>query len=310
MPNSLLSPASPDIHPAMKTIYDSTAHPPRKNGKGSWTTEEDQRLIHLVEEHGHSWKKIAMSLVGRNGKQCRERFVNHLDIGIKKGAWSKEEDEMLRSLQARYGNKWAFISTILSGRTACEVKNRFNATTKRIRKQEEKIKNARYAVQERHQISSTNNHSVCSLPGDLPGLSCSYYNHQHRLTLANSTMSSQNIPLKLDGTFMGIPHGNGNANAVSGASYTAPMMFKVGGARSPPRGPLLLWPSPSAAHPEKRRMISPLRLSDCRPMRVGASPSYNTSTFCASTIFDEFVAEDERGRNKRRKRDDIETIRC
>ena len=125
-------------------------------------------------------------------------------------------------------------------------------------------------------------------------MSCSYYNHQHRLTLANSTMSSQNIPLKLDGTFMGIPHGNGNANAVSGASYTAPMMFKVGGARSPPRGPLLLWPSPSAAHPEKRRMISPLRLSDCRPMRVGASPSYNTSTFCASTIFDEFVAEDER----------------
>lgn len=33
---------------------------------------------------------IAQSLQERSGKQCRERFHNHLDKGIKKGDWTEE----------------------------------------------------------------------------------------------------------------------------------------------------------------------------------------------------------------------------
>jgi myb proto-oncogene protein len=37
---------------------------------------------------------------GRNGKQCRERYHNHLKVGIKKEKWSKEEETLLVKLHA------------------------------------------------------------------------------------------------------------------------------------------------------------------------------------------------------------------
>jgi len=32
---------------------------------------------------------------GRNGKQCRERYHNHLKGGINKEKWGKEEEQLL-----------------------------------------------------------------------------------------------------------------------------------------------------------------------------------------------------------------------
>lgn len=41
-------------------------------------------LIHLVEKHGiRKWSQIAQMLKGRIGKQCRERWHNHLRPDIK-----------------------------------------------------------------------------------------------------------------------------------------------------------------------------------------------------------------------------------
>jgi len=46
----------------------------------------------LVILHGRrKWAVIAVQLVGRSGKQCRERFKNQLDPNIKRMAWSEEE---------------------------------------------------------------------------------------------------------------------------------------------------------------------------------------------------------------------------
>mmetsp|Transcript_10788 Transcript_10788/g.16036 ORF Transcript_10788/g.16036 Transcript_10788/m.16036 type:complete len:294 (-) Transcript_10788:204-1085(-) len=106
----------------------------KKTGKGSWSVEEDRNLIQLVEKHGRSWKKISSFLAGRNGKQCRERFVNHLEANIKKGEWSEEDDRKLQTLQSKYGNKWASIAQHMSGRPPCEVKNRFNTLKRRAQK--------------------------------------------------------------------------------------------------------------------------------------------------------------------------------
>nr|1GVD_A Chain A, MYB PROTO-ONCOGENE PROTEIN [Mus musculus] len=48
--------------------------------KGPWTKEEDQRLIKLVQKYGPKrWSVIAKHLKGRIGKQCRERWHNHLN---------------------------------------------------------------------------------------------------------------------------------------------------------------------------------------------------------------------------------------
>jgi hypothetical protein len=44
-----------------------------------WHQNEDEYLRQLVELHGiKSWAHIATFLQMRNGKQCRERWRNHL----------------------------------------------------------------------------------------------------------------------------------------------------------------------------------------------------------------------------------------
>jgi hypothetical protein len=68
--------------------------------KGPWTAEEDEMLRGLVAEshdldRNNMWVVIGNRMTERNGKQCRERWVNHLDPSIVKGAWSKEEEQIL-----------------------------------------------------------------------------------------------------------------------------------------------------------------------------------------------------------------------
>ncbi|KAJ0397727.1 hypothetical protein P43SY_007195 [Pythium insidiosum] len=102
--------------------------------KGPWTPEEDRVLLSLIKRYGVGkirWCDIALHLPGRIGKQCRERWCNHLDSSIRKGQWTPEEDELVFSLQQQLGNKWSEIAKMLPGRTENAVKNRFNSAARR-----------------------------------------------------------------------------------------------------------------------------------------------------------------------------------
>jgi hypothetical protein len=60
---------------------------------GQWTDREDELLTTLIAEIGigsNSWNMIGERFAKRSGKQCRERWYNHLDPNVAKGDWTQE----------------------------------------------------------------------------------------------------------------------------------------------------------------------------------------------------------------------------
>lgn len=97
---------------------------------GSWTKQEDARLIEFVEQHGDAasgWSRIGDEL-NRSAAQCALRWRVTLDPRLKWRPWSAEEDERLRFLREERGYTWVMISASLD-RASSSCRYRYSKLT-------------------------------------------------------------------------------------------------------------------------------------------------------------------------------------
>ncbi|XP_016464665.1 transcription factor MYB61-like [Nicotiana tabacum] len=107
--------------------------PKQKHKKGLWSPDEDQKLKDYIITYGHvCWSSVPINAgLKRNGKSCRLRWINYLRPGLKRGAFSTEEDETILTLHSMISSKWSRIAQHLPGRTDNEIKNYWHSYLKK-----------------------------------------------------------------------------------------------------------------------------------------------------------------------------------
>ncbi|KAJ5102731.1 Pre-mRNA-splicing factor cef1 [Penicillium argentinense] len=92
---------------------------------GVWTNIEDEVLRAAVSKYGlNQWARVSSLLARKTPKQCKARWIEWLDPGIRKVEWSREEDEKLLHLAKLMPTQWRTIAPIV-GRTATQCLERY-----------------------------------------------------------------------------------------------------------------------------------------------------------------------------------------
>ncbi|XP_047448138.1 snRNA-activating protein complex subunit 4 isoform X2 [Mugil cephalus] len=99
--------------------------------RGSWTPTEDALLRELVDKmrigNFIPYTQMSYFMEGRDPAQLIYRWNQVLDPSLKRGPWTKEEDQLLLSAVSRFGEKnWWKIRLEVPGRTDSACRDRYH----------------------------------------------------------------------------------------------------------------------------------------------------------------------------------------
>jgi len=119
--------------------------------RGGWTKVEDEKILQCGNKiEDGNWSSLACTLPNRTCKQCSNRFKKLTEKrGIKRGGWTKEEDEkIIHHGKSVCDKDWSFLAEQFPDRNAKQCNNRFKklsdrrlsgaVTNKKIKEEEDR----------------------------------------------------------------------------------------------------------------------------------------------------------------------------
>lgn len=110
----------------------------RKISRNTWTPEQDSELtdflkiltglpLNQIDADSVDWDIVANNL-GQNhrkAKDYKKRWVTSLDPNVRKGRWTKEEDDQLIEAYKRFGASWQKVAAFIKSRTMDQCAKRY-----------------------------------------------------------------------------------------------------------------------------------------------------------------------------------------
>ena len=123
------------MHPQVKVLGPNTVPKQAKFRKDNrrFEYEEDKKLKALIQQFGEkNWNFIASMMPGRNRRQCKDRWEQHLSPKVNNTPWTEEEEVLLKGLVQKFGNDWIKIARMFEGRPLPQVRNKWRTLQRRI----------------------------------------------------------------------------------------------------------------------------------------------------------------------------------